>query len=428
MFERRGRRRLLQWMSEGDGIAVLTGPSRVGKTTMARDLGVRYQRCVEMDLGASSSRSLLRGCGDQSDLVSGLQSAFGRDSVVLGDTLVLLDGAQDLPDAPSVLRRISCGNDVDIVVTGSSPFSLGSGFPHGPDTWEVRIPIEPLDFREFLAAMGVDPGVVAEAEASVAQGTRPASDVHRTLDGMFRRYTVTGGMPQAVAAMASTGRLADVLEASSDILESQMACARRRCRRFHDVILDCVGSMPRQLEDNGRFTYAKVGGGHDRGNVAQSVGWLASEGILRMCPRASHPIRQASLAADRGIFKAYVDPGTLAHLMPGWAADAAMNGNYGSCPCAVAENAVANLLMSSGREVMYYSRDRREADFVVGTPDGVVGIAVRSGNNDRRKSLGWMEDSGMVSHSVELGGDGRSGRLPLYAAGFPEALLRIRRP
>ena len=120
-----------------------------------------------------------------------------------------------------------------------------------------------------------------------------------------------------------------------------------------------------------------------------------------------------------------VDEKALAALMDDWASDAMVNGRYWSCPCAVLENMAAKMLDIHGVEVGYYSTDRREADFLVPTSSGFTGVAVRSGSNDRRKSLASLTECGTIDRSVEFGGcrSKDADMYPLYAAGFPDVVF-----
>lgn len=221
--------------------------------------------------------------------------------------------------------------------------------------------------------------------------------------------------------MSSSGSLRRVLDVSRGALRSVMSDARSILPWSHDVVSACLLSLSRQLEANGRFTYAKVDAcGMSRNGCAEAVSWLESSGLVTVCRRRSEDGTHVE-----GCFKTYTDCGSLAALMDDWASDAMMNGRYWSCPCAVLENMAAMMLDIHGVEMGYYSTDRREADFLVPTPSGFTSVAVRSGSNGRRKSLASLTESGTIDRSVEFGGcrSKDADMYPLYAAGFPDVVF-----
>lgn len=425
MFHRKADDSLAEWRLSGRRtVPVITGPRGVGKTASALALGDSYSACIHLDFGADPGlRPLLSGSRDQDELVRRLRSRFGPGSVVPGDTLVVADEACLCPWGMRQLSGLSGRGTVDIVATASSargdhPDADPSNTP-GLET----VPLEPVGFRGFLGAMGADEEDVALAEDCLSGNSDVPRPADRRISELFRRYVVTGGMPGAVNAMARTGRLRDVLDASRRCLAAQMTDARRLLPSSHDIVRDCLRSVPAQLEGNGRFAYSRIPG-YSPGRCRESVGWLAGSGVLHLCTRSvSAP---GDGVTDPDSFKAYCDGGTLACLMDGWCADAAMNGNYGSCPCAVVENCAASELAARGTPLLYYRSGRREADFLVPHAGGATGVSVRPTANGRRKSLTYLLDEGVVTRTVEFGDSERSSceeRYPLYAIGFPDLVF-----
>lgn len=337
----------------------------------------------------------------------------------------MLDEIEYCSGSAETLAGLADREIADIIVTGSCITSGNSGFGNDPEPWEERLEIRPMRFPEFLAEMGIDGDVIGEVSESLTSNSRIDRRSDALMSEMFGRFMVTGGLPESVAALSATDRLADSLSISRRNLELQLADAYMLKRGIYDIIRNCMMSLPVQLADNGRFTYSKVDGrvSMNRRYYIDSIGWLAASGMVTVCRRMDDGDADGELPRN---YKLYTDPGTLACMMDSWVSDAMTSGHYERCPCAVVENCIANMLSAEGLRIGYYSTDRHEADFVVGSGKDVVGIAVRSRNNRRRKSLTTLKDSGIITRGIEFGRTSRPSmdeNYPLYAAGFIRDIL-----
>ncbi len=423
MFERSSDILLGEWVKSGRRtVPLITGPRGVGKTSSVRRLGQNYGCYIEVDLSDPANMRLLAKADDAERFVSLIGELFGKGTIVPGDTLIVLDEAGLCPGLLRTLSELADRETVDLVMTASC-FRSGACPDRSYTPWVEIIDVRPVDFRGFLHESGYCEEADA-AERDLSPGKPSDRDLDRTMEAMFRRYLVTGGMPQAINQMISSGRLVDVRRTCREIVERQMSDARKAFPYFHDIIRGCLESVPAQLRGNGRFMYSRVGNlcSASSKHIAESIQWLSSSGILDLCHRAMDPVEPPSVRCEPNHFKAYADTGTLFCLMDGWVSDAAMNGNYQNCPCAVLENCAARQMASCGMSPSYYQRDRREADFLVPHGGEVSGVAVRSGNNGRRKSLSKLLDEGQITRAVEFGASDRPGdadRYPLWAMGFP---------
>ena len=348
--------------------------------------------------------------------------------MVPGDTLLLIDEIEFCKGSVSSLKDLSDRECLDIVVIVSCISSGLSEFGKNPKEWEERIDIRPLDFNEFLDAMDADTEIVESVMDSVIDGGKVRKCDCEDMDDLFRLYMVTGGMPAPVHSISRNRMIAEALCISRSILRNQMEDAFVFNRRISDIINHCVLSLPEQLAGNGRFTYSKVEGrvSLNRRYYSDGIEWLIGSGITTVCDRIDLPMDGPEPERIPTFYKLYIDSGTLACIMDSWVSDAMMNGSFDRCPCAVVENCIAGILRSDGYRTHYYSNDRKEADFVIRSESDVIGVAVRSRNNDRRKSIVSMMDSGLITRAVEFGTRNRPAiaeNYPLFAAGFPERIF-----
>ena len=410
--------RLDRWRDDGGRqVPLITGPRGVGKSTAVGLFAKGYPEVVTLDLrNDPEHRRILSSSDSTATLLRNLRDSASRP--LPDGTLFVLDEVQFVPEALGRLGDFGPDRGADVLATMSCAPGDSVDFD---DDGLLRIRMSPVGFRGFLRTMDVDDETILSVTDSLASLRTPNRREDRLMNEMMCRYLVTGGMPGAVAEMSSTGSLRRILDISRGALRSVISDARSILPWSHDIVSACLRSLPRQLAVNGRFTYAKVDvRGAGRNGCAGAVSWLESSGLVSVCSRRSEDGERIG-----GCFKAYTDCGSLAALMDDWASDAMVNGRYWSCPCAVLENMAAKMLDIHGVEVGYYSTDRREADFLVPTSSGFTGVAVRSGSNDRRKSLASLTECGTIDRSVEFGGcrSKDADMYPLYAAGFPDVVF-----
>jgi|LSQX01.2.fsa_nt_gb predicted AAA+ superfamily ATPase len=76
----------------------------------------------------------------------------------------------------------------------------------------------PLNFEEFITAVGVQPQVI-EALQKAWEGRAPVDDVlHAKMLELFRLYLVVGGMPAAVTQYLKSNNLQEVMLIQRDII------------------------------------------------------------------------------------------------------------------------------------------------------------------------------------------------------------------
>ncbi len=419
----------MEWKSSNRStVAVIRGPRGIGKTTITENLGSTYSRFIRLDLGTDPRLGrLIADRPDADRLVHRLRSSYGEDSIVDGDTLLIIDEVQCCPGVYHALGNLTDRDDLHTIATCS--YSSEDDVPSDrPMSWEERFEMRPLDFDEFTGAMSVDDEVNMRVRERLERNQEPRPDDGRLMLRLFSDYMVTGGYPEAVDTLAETNDYRAVMGVNRRNRVAQMSDVFRFRRRSFDVISACMDSIPEQLVDNGKFSYSKVEGrvNHNSRYYRDSIDWLESSGMVSRCNRLNHPLSPPNLSFEEGSFKLYTDPGALLSLMPPWAADHVICGNHDECGCAVVENCIGSLLSLQGIGLNYYSNGRRELDFVIPRGREFIGVGVKSGNNSRRKSLDSLIEEGMIQRGIIFGDYRRRTSAevyPYYAVGFADTLL-----
>lgn len=75
----------------------------------------------------------------------------------------------------------------------------------------------PLDFEEFLWANGIGNTFIDTLRESFSNRITIPENIHEKMMSLFRRYLLTGGMPDAVNTFLSTQNIVDTRQIQNDI-------------------------------------------------------------------------------------------------------------------------------------------------------------------------------------------------------------------
>ena len=324
---------------------------------------------------------------------------------------------------------------------------VASGSLLGVTTKQRRLPfpsgvrqltLHPLDFEEFLWAMGEES--MASAIREHAKSLEPYVLHERALE-MYRRYLVVGGMPLPVRQYRDTGLIERALEENTEIDSTYTADMTDPGNGISGISAKRIwDSLPKQLlrASTKKFKYVDVVRGGRRERLLEPLEWLAAAGVvsindLTRCAQA--PL--VPYSADEGsFFKVYVaDTGIMFNkfgIDAKFVLDSSLQGVLSSdFRGALAENYAMQALRASGLKTFYWmpegSGARGEIDFVFQTREAqVIPVEVKSARNVSAKSLARFMAEGRAPYGVRLsekdfgrtelanGGELRS--LPLYAA------------
>lgn len=78
----------------------------------------------------------------------------------------------------------------------------------------------PLDFEEFLWAIGITQEVIAVLKECYVNHTAVPGPIHEQMMKYFRQYLVVGGMPEAVQTFVSKEDFQQVVKIQKSIIDS----------------------------------------------------------------------------------------------------------------------------------------------------------------------------------------------------------------
>lgn len=401
IFKRKLYQRLLEWKREEDGrtAILIEGARRVGKSTLAREFGKNeYESFIEIDFSKVSAKihELFEDISDLDALFMQLQFEY-HVSLTHRKSLIIFDEVQFCPKARQAIKHLVADRRFDYIETGSL-ISISKNVKN------ILIPSEedhvrmyPMDFEEFLWALGdtVTPELLRQA----LQPRMSLGGAHRTLMRTFRLYLLVGGMPKAVSEYVDTKDLLRVDKVKRAIIELYLADLKKidESGRLSRIFEDVPAQLNRKLS---RYMLHPVIGDTDPVKEDSLISELAASMIVNMCYHTADPANGLALDYNKDYFKIYVGDTGLFVTLAFWDRDVAENEIYKKLLSDklsanlgyVYENAVAQILVSSGRKLFYYtfpseSRHLYEIDFLITRGSKISPIEVKSSGYKTHKSL-----------------------------------------
>ena len=396
-MERKIDRVLQNWFEDRDHKAlVLRGPRQVGKSYAIRKLGTeRYDSIIEINFeDRPDYRSIFEGDLSADAIFEKLSFTFIKEN--FEGCLLFLDEIQSCPGAFSALKPLVEDGRCDIACSGSVlSEDVGDGRLTPMGSIELEY-MEPMDFEEFLWAMGFSHAQTETIRSHISEMKPFDGFVLRQLNDLFKRYVVIGGMPASVSAYARTRMYKDSYEELESIMKLLSDDIGRYVRDPVDRIRieQCMDSIPRQLsrERNASFLYSDVsiGSGYGQREFGPAISWLDGAGIVDLCRNIEEVSEPFEVKTSGNTFKIYVkDTGVLVYMLGPAVAKGIMDGEFTINNGAVIEDAISEALIRKGYKVHYYSNPtrRRELDFVFNYNGKLAVVEVRSGRKKSAKSL-----------------------------------------
>lgn len=425
-MERTVLKELIEWKERADRKPlILNGARQVGKTWLLHEFArLEYKKeayvvCRKNNL----ARQLFTQDFDVERILRGLRAMTSVD-ITPGDTLVILDEVQDIPEVLEALKYFKEeAPDYHIAVAGSLlGISLHENVSYPVGKVNV-INLYPMSFEEFLMAKG-------EKEACKLLMSRDygmMSLLHEKYVDLLRQYYYVGGMPEAVSKYVETGALREVRRIQQEILQGyDLDFSKHAPKEQVPRIRMVWNSVPSQLfKENKKFIYGALRKGARANDFELSIQWLVNAGLLYKVPRCAKPELPLAVYEDLSAFKLYmVDLGLMGAMVQTDPAQVLIkNDIFKEYKGGLTEQYVLQQMKSKGVSPIYYhtaDNSRLEPDFIIQRGAEMIPIEVKAEGNVRANSLMNLLDKVPSLHAERYSmlpykEQGNLTNIPLYA-------------
>ena len=388
----------------------LKGARRVGKTTIAEELGRKeYKSYITVSFQSANQTvkdlfvdSLL----DLDYLFNVLQMQY-KKKLYPRNSLIILDEIQLYPLARQALKTLLEDGRYDYIETGSL-----AGITKKSKKTEILIPSEeyplemfPLDFEEYLWAMGDE--FSADIMRKHFESQKPFADLHRELFKKFREYMCIGGMPQAVVAYIRTRDFERVDFAKREILHLYKNDIKEQDEVNSIYVGNILENIPSELSKHdsassiNTFKLSHIDKNARIRDYQGAINWLTEAMIINIARNITNPSPALTLTMDDDRFKCYLmDTGLLINLSFGDGSymdndfyRAILTDKLHINEGMFVENVVAQCLRTNGHKIIFYveydklGKMEMEVDFLIRSERKIVPIEAKSGKSYTTKSL-----------------------------------------
>ena len=377
---------LLKWKREEQGaVAILIeGARRVGKSYIVEEFAKKeYKSYILIDFSHISQplKSVFDDYLNETDTFLMLLQNVTGTHLYERDSLIIFDEVQKYSPARQAIKHLVADGRYDYIETASL-VSINA------NTQDILIPSEerslqmnPMDFEEFLWALGDE--MTWPFIKHCFENKKPMGPMHRKVMTLFRQYLIVGGMPQAVAKFVQTSNFQKVDVIKRDILSLYRKSIDKHVKGYTEKVKAVWDQIPGELQKHEKkFKLADIEQGARYRSYESSFLWLQDAKFVSTCYNVTEPQVGMRLKRDNQVFKCYMcDTGLLiSHAFD----EKLIQGeelyqklmldkleiNEGM----LIENIVAQMLVSSGHSLYFFSKNSAESenrmkiDFLVEKP------------------------------------------------------------
>ena len=394
IFKRKLYNRMLAWKNERKGSTALLvkGARRVGKSTLVEQFAKEQYRSYILVDFAHAPKNVTDLFEDMYDLDFFFMQLQIRYGITLHqrESVIIFDEVQLQPLARQAIKYLVKDGRYDYIETGSLLTIKKNVQNIVIPSEETRLTLFPLDYEEFRWAMEDD--MSCSFIRMNLEKVHPLGDVaHRKLMRDFRLYLLVGGMPQSVNAYIESKNLSKVDTVKREILELYEDDFRKIDKSGNISLL--FDSIPAQLSKNAtRYVASSVIERTTKMKMSEYISELSESMTVNIAYHANDPSVGLSLhkdperyklfVADTGLFVtlAFKDKDFTENIIYEKMLSDKLSADLGY----IYENAIAQMLKTSGNELFYYTFKREtsnhpyEIDFLISKKNKICPIEVKS--------------------------------------------------
>lgn len=439
--------KLLDWKNKRNGATavLIEGARRIGKSYIVEEFARNeYDSYLLIDFNKADKviwswfDTLME---DLDTLLMNLQILYGT-RLTPGKSVIVFDEVQLCPRARAAIKYLVADGRFHYIETGSLVSIKKNVRDIVIPSEEEAMPMFPMDFEEFLWAMGND--MLMPYIRQCFEKRQPMGALHRKAVEYFRTYMIVGGMPQAVQTFVDFKDFDKVDQVKRGILQVYVNDISKYAAGLEHKVKNIFEQIPAQLQKHEKkFRLSALEAGAAYRDYDDAFFWLADAGVVNICYNCTAPNVGLRLNMERNTLKCYMgDTGLLiSHAfdengkVPVELYQKLLLNKLELNQGMIVENVVAQMLAASQHKLYFYSNsdredasERMEIDFLTAkskltSRHNITPIEVKSSQRYTLSSLRkCMEKFGeylttpIVLHGADLKEENGMLFLPLYMA------------
>ena len=403
---------LLKWKNNSNGktAMLIEGASRIGKSYIALEFAKKnYKSYVLIDFFKEKEeiKNLFNDYLDDLDKLFLYLSEYYGVELYERNTVFIFDEVQFCPRARSAIKYLVADGRYDFIETGSLISIKKNVRDILIPSEEESIKMNPMDFEEFLWAMGRD--TLMDYIRKFYEERKPLGPaMHRKIMDYFKEYMIVGGMPQAVLEYKNTNSFERADKIKRDIIKLYRNDIRKHADELNLKVEQIFDTIPAQLQKHEKkFNFANLSENARYRDFEGAFYWLEDAGLINIAYNTTEPNIGLGQRLDSNSLKCYfMDTGLLLSMTFNEKEITReevykkilfdkLTFNNGM----ILENLVAQMLNATGNKLYFFSRNSRdnssdtmEIDFLISksmitSKHNIIPIEVKSGKNYTYSSL-----------------------------------------
>ena len=408
---------LLKWKENSNGktAVLIEGARRVGKSYIAEEFAKNnYKSYILIDFFKEKDeiKNLFYDYLDDLDKLFVYLSEYFGVELYERDTLFIFDEVQFCPRARAAIKYLVADGRYDFIETGSLVSIKKNVKDILIPSEEEKINMYPMDFEEFLWAMGRN--TLMDFIRSHYTDKLPLGPaMHRKIMDYFKEYMIVGGMPQAVEEYIKTKNFESVDIVKRNIISLYRNDIRKHAEEINLKVEQIFDTIPSQLQKHEKkFNLASLDENARYREFEGAFYWLKDAGLVNIAYNTTEPNIGLGQRLDSNTLKCYMSDTGLLLSMTFNEKEIISEGIYKKILFdklafnngMIMENMVAQLLTAAGNKLYFFSKynkenskDAMEIDFLISkssitSKHNIIPIEVKSGKNYTYASLKKLYD------------------------------------
>ena len=437
---------ILKWKKESNGATALLieGARRVGKSYIAEKFAKEnYKSFILIDFSkaADEVKRLFNDYLDNLDYLFTYLSQYYGTKLYERESLFIFDEIQFCPKARGAIKHLVADGRYDYIETGSLISIKKNVKDILIPSEEEKLKMYPFDFEEFLWAMGND--TLMDFIKECYEKKMPLGQaLHRKAMDYFKEYMIVGGMPQAVEMYSKTRDFEKVDKIKRNILNLYREDIRKHSEELNLKVEQIFDTIPSQLQKHEKkFNISSLDENARYRNYEGAFYWLNDACLVNIAYNTTEPNIGLGQRMDTNSLKCYMfDTGLLLsmtfnekNIVNEEIYKKILFDKLSFNEGMILENIVAQMLVSSGRKLYFFSRNEREdssetmeVDFLISADKitsrhNIIPIEVKSGDRYTFTSLKKLKnkyndylDKSIIIHTKDLKEDNDIIYIPIY--------------